>query len=250
MNKKYLSILFLFLSCSFTVHVSAITITTYTDKTEWENAVASYTIIEEGFNGSQNYWTGTDISAGIVNVNIIGTHTDDNTPIGVTGTGLFSAEVDSSNPIMDHSGSDDSSGIDGVNLKFNYSNFGFGLIGIDDGLSNSSDTIDMYDIAEIGVDVNGEKILFCEILALGNCGLDDHDRDEIVPFIGFTFDSEMINSFTFIHSDQVHGVDGDGGFEDFTLDGIVFATGSVPEPGSLAIFAIAFIGLVRRRDKS
>ncbi len=234
---------------------------TYTDRAAWEQAVSGYTIVEEGFNGSQSFWdpnSGDDsIQAGGITVGLTGNHAEDTepTPIGVTGTGLFSGEVDDSYPIHAPIGNGDPNEIDGVALNFSRENYGFAFYDLASDYIDRDDldTTDglLLDATEIGFLINGEAIQLSEVIDVtldskGN-GLVDN-----VPFLGFTFGENMIESFDIFHWDQIADVSGT--YEEFTIDGMLFATKnvSVAEPSSIVLLALGLLGLggIRSRTKN
>ncbi|WP_026958413.1 PEP-CTERM sorting domain-containing protein [Aliagarivorans taiwanensis] len=239
----------------FTAQQASAVVLTFTDQAAWEASVAGYTIIDETFSGPENLWDplsgSSNVQAGVIDVELSGGHQldDEPTPVGVLGNGLFSGEVDASFPIFGNEDDEDPEEHDGVNLSFGYSNFGFGIYNLADTFLDADDdqAPSLLDVSEIGIAVNGEEFILSDLLGLSP---DSEGNIDVlnVPFIGFSFGGMEVSSFSFIHGDQIRDVQ--GAYEEFTIDGILFATdsrsASAPEPTTLLLFALGLLGLRRR----
>ena len=238
---------------------SATVISTYTDRATWEAALTGAVFSEETFDGPASSFSAfsTGNSVGSVTVDLIG-GVGDPGPTGLTGTGFFEGEVDSS-PIIDSGG---------LNLRMNHSLFsGFGLLGLQNDSSISAGSLDLQ---EIGLLVDGSYFLVSDILGLTDSStatgsISAVENSAPIPFIGFVMDAP-ISSFLFVHGDQAYAGGVSGATEEFYLDGLVFASSgtqfisniqslnnnnNVPEPGTwaLVVAGLAGLGVGKRRAK-
>ena len=212
---------------------------TFTNQVDWEAALAGANILTENFDGAASSFAANSSGnpAGLVTVDMIG-GVGDTGPTGLTGTGFFEGEVDSSSFTTG----------DGLSLNFNRSNIlGFALLGLQ---NDSETTPGGLDLEEIAVEVAGEMFLVSDILGLTDPGdpgtVPTTENTDPIPFIGFVVDIP-IDSFLLKHGDLVREVS--GGNEEFFLDGLLLAQADVPEPGMLGLLGLglAGFGLYRRR---
>ena len=222
----------LILSVSCVMNIASAGLITYTDRAAWESALLGYQILEEDFTGSASGF-GANSSNNVVNdftIDIIG-HDGDSSRQGLTGDGFFAGEVDSSDVVSD----------DGAIIQFNYSTFAFAL----NNLQNDSDTSAEFNVHEISIEILNEYFLLSDLLGL-TTGLEESAADSTVSFIGF-ISTELFTNFRLYHGDSVRTVS--GSTESFWLDGISYVETPVPEPSTIAIFALGLRGLASRRFK-
>ena len=218
---------------------------TFTNQADWEAALSGANVLTENFNGAESNFAANSNgnSAGLVTVDVIGHVGDgDATPLGQTGTGFFSGEVDAF---------DD----DIVSLRFNRSNLlGFALLGLQNDVEINPAGLDLE---EIGIEVAGEMFLISDILGLtdpADPGLvPDINSTGAIPFIGFVVDGP-INTFLLNHGDLLRDVNGSS--EEFLLDGLLLAEAvqdgnDVPAPPALLLLGMGLAGLslTRRRRR-
>ncbi len=224
---------------------NASVISTYTDQSAWQTALAGSIFSEESFNGAATNFNAASSgnAAGSVSVDLIG-GVGDPGPAGLTGTGFLQGEVDSSAV---------GSG-DGVSLTINHgAAIGFGLLGLqNDSASNAAG----LNLAEIGLLVDGSAFLVSDLLGLTDSatatgGLDNTPSDAAIPFIGFILDNPL-GSFSIVHGDQVYAPGVAGGSEEFYLDGMIFASAAsthqlpAPAPAILLLAGVAGLRFARR----
>ncbi len=239
----------LVLACST---ANASVVSTYTDRSAWEAALVGSVFDEEGFAGdARAFASNSELNVvGDLSIDMVGT-VDTSDRLGLTGSGFFEGEVDSSS-FTDG---------DGLNIRFHHAAaMGIGLLGL------QNDELDLpadLNLSEIGLLFGGDSFLVNDILDGTNTK--DQSRQVsgrkstgLIPFIGFVFDAPL-ESFMFVHGDQVarNGVAWES--EEFYLDGVVVASQraglvrqySVPEPGSLILllsgFAVLFVNKRMRR---
>ncbi len=214
-------------------HVSAIAITTYTDRTAWENALSGFSIFDETFDGAASDF-GANSSGNIVGdlaIDIIG-HGNDSDRQGLTGTGFFAGEVDSSDIVTS----------DGATVRFNLPSFGFALIGLQDDSMSSPD----LNVHELGVLLLGQSFLLSDVLGLTGPN-DSSAPDAQVPFLGFVSDTQF-TSFDLVHGYRIRSVSGSS--QDFWLAGLAYSSATpVSEPSLLALFGLGLAGIALSRKK-
>lgn len=242
------------LATAFMGAAKATVISTYTDRTTWESALSGSIFTEETFDGAASSFAAfsTGNVAGSVTVDLVG-GVGDPGPTGLTGSGFFESEVDSS-------GVGDG---DGLSVRLNHSLFtGFGLLGLQDDTVGS--TVGLNTV-EIGLLVDGSYFLVSDILGLTDSStatgsISSVTRTEPIPFVGFIMDGP-INSFMFVHGDEAYANGVSGTSEEFYLDGLVFTSSNknqlrlqnnnVPEPGTVTLMlaGMALLGAAKRRVK-
>ena len=224
----------LFMMTNISTLVSAATITTYTDRASWENALSGFNITDETFDGPASNF-GPNSSGNIIGdftIDIIG-HNGDPTRQGLTGTGFLEGEVDSSNIVTS----------DGAKIRFNLTTFGFALVGLKDNAILSPN----LNIHEFGIEVLGQSFLLSDVLGLTG-PTDTSAPDAQAPFVGFVSDM-LLTSFNLVHGNLVRPVE--GGNEDFLLDGLAYSSASpISEPGIVWLIGIGLIGLIGMRRKA
>ncbi len=215
------------------------TFTLFTDSAAFNAAAGALTT--ESFDGPASDFGGNS-DGNVINptttVDVLGNA--DNTPIGLSGDGFFTGEVDSSNKVSS----------DGAEIRFNTGSiFGFGLSDIEDNDGSST-----FDVTEIAVRFGGENWLFSDILGLTDSA---NTTDPIlsiglasVPFIGILSDTAF-DGFTLIHGNTVANLTG-GSNEGLQFGALNLATDTpapVPLPAGLPLLlaGLGAFGLIRRR---
>lgn len=224
---------------------NATVISTYTDRSAWETALAGLSFHEETFDGAASSFIANSSAnpAGAVTVDLLGGVIDPG-PSGLTGSGYFQSEVDDSLIDSTH---------DGLSLSFNHASAtGFGLLGLqNDSATNPAG----LNLVEISLLVGGDYFLVTDLLGLTDSStatgeLGSQLSGAAVPFIGFILD-HAVTEFGVVHSNRVRAGIVSTTSEEFYLDGLVFASSrtglarqfSVPEPGSLLLMLVGFVGL-------
>ena len=201
---------------------TAASITTFTSQSAWEAALLGSVFSTETFDGDASRFaansTGNRVGNGLT-VDVIG-HNGDRNRIGLAGNGFFEGEVDSTGP-------------DASSIQFNTAVpiFGFGIQGLRD--NNHTPKINL---AEIGVEVGGQKFLISDLLGLTNSsnGKRVKSTGGVAPFIGFVFSHAPTSGFRLIHGDDAAPGGVAGNTENFYVDGLVFAGAEeVPTPALL-----------------
>ena len=216
----------------------------FTDQTLWENALTGGVFQTENFDGAASNFlpnSSGNVVGTFLTVDVIG-HDGDISRQGLTGTGFFEGEVDSSSITTS----------DGAELVFNFGTpiKGFGLLGLQNDSVTSPGGLDLE---EIGIEVNGESFLVSDILGLTNSSngnsVSTVENTASIPFLGFVSDTE-ITSFKLLHGDEVAPGGVSGGNEEFFVDGLVVATASTPEPTTLlSLLVVGGLGLSLKRKK-
>ncbi|MGD1950141.1 MAG: PTPA-CTERM sorting domain-containing protein [Leptolyngbyaceae cyanobacterium] len=202
---------------------TAASITAFTSQSAWEAALSGNVFSSETFDGDASSFaansTGNRVGNGL-SVDLDGGRRDPG-PTGLTGNGFFRGEVDSF-------------GRDSLALEFNTAVpiNGFGILGLRD-FSKVG-----LDLAEIGIEVGGERFLVSDLLGLSNS---DNGRfvfnkpsRKPVPFLGFVSTHGALDGFRLIHGDEVAPGGVLGQSEEFFIDGLVFAgSEEVPTPALL-----------------
>lgn len=226
---------------------NAAVISTYTDRTAWEAALAGAVFSQEGFGGDAVSFDANSSGnlIGDISVELIG-GVGDPGPTGLTGSGFFQAEVDSRAVDSDQ----------GLSVALHYQPFmGFGLLGLqNDNISNPAS----LDLQELALSVAGDYFLITDLLGLTDSAnmtgsIPVIENDTAIPFIGFVLDVP-ISSFTFVHADLAYADGVSGATEEFYLDGLVFASAGtgqrmmrqLPEP-SVLVLMLSGLALLGRR---
>ena len=222
----------------------------FTNQTAWENALSGASFETENFDGAASSFSGNstgNLVGSLFAVDLIG-GVNDPGPTGLTGTGFFQGEVDSSSLTTG----------DSLKLNFNTNSAitGFGILGLQ---NDSSQDTSGLDLEEIGIEVNGESFLVSDILGFTNSSdgnfVNQVENNAPIPFIGFTSDSE-ITSFSFLHGESILPGRVSDDQEEFYINGIITASTastaseSVPEPASiLSLLALGAFGASSLKGK-
>ncbi|MEM7067040.1 MAG: hypothetical protein AAF572_28235 [Cyanobacteria bacterium P01_B01_bin.77] len=200
----------------------------FTDRTAWEMALLGNSFEIESFDGDLSRFSansrGNEVGR-FLSVDLVGGIGDPG-PTGLTGTGFFEGEVDSSSVSIG----------DGLALNFNTATpiSGVGILGLqNDSIFNPSG----LDLQDIGIEVSGERFLVSDILGLTN-SLDGNEvptteNTTPIPFIGFTSDVAITN-FSFLHGDFVAPGGVNGTAQEFYIDGLVVASASASASASVS----------------
>lgn len=206
----------------------------YTDFDSWQAAVGAIAVTEN-FNGNfqsvQGNTTGNAIGSQLT-FDLIGGVSDPG-PSGITGSGFFQSEVDSSLS-------------NGLKAEFHFggSYTAFAI----DGLQDDSTTPGTLTVSEISMIVGGEAFVVSDVLGLTDSSSGSLDRFNVTgggTFVGFVSSTAM-TGFSIVHTDEATFYGASGSTEEYYIDqmhlaGAVVASvpiSSVPVPAALPLLAL------------